>query len=228
MKRHKKKKSKTQDRYRWVYDAIISKFYDSSMKIGLSIIGEQKLRESVISLISPYMKRRDSILDLCCGTGTLTTMLAAAVYSDCNIVGVDLSEGQIFQAVKKNYCTNVKFKIMDASNLKLSSESFNIVLISAALHEMNKALRFRVLQEAYRVLKRGGYLFVFDHHEPSEPKLRIFYNFYLGFLEKILSHSFEMQRNIFEDLKNAKFNPINQIILDKKIYKFFQLIISKK
>ena len=228
MKEPKKKKTKTQDRYRWVYDAIISKFYDGSMKIGLSIIGEQKLRKAVISLISPYVKHNDSILDLCCGTGTLTTTLVDSVYSDCEIVGVDLSEGQIFQAVKKKYLPNLEFKIMDASNLNFASESFNIVLISAALHEMDKALRFRVLQEAHRVLRKKGYLFIFEHHEPSEPKLRIFYNFYLGFWEKLLSHSSEMQRNIFSELKDVKFNPIDQIILDKKIYKFFQLIISRK
>ena len=228
MRKPKKKKSKSQDRYRWIYNAIISKFYDRSMMIGLSIIGEQKLRETVINLISPRVMRNDSILDLCCGTGTLTTMLADSVYSDCNIVGIDLSEGQIFQAIKKNYNTNLEFKVMDASNLKFATESFNIVLISAALHEMNKALRFKVLQEAHRVLRRKGYLFIFDHHEPSEPKFRIFYNFYLGFWEKLLSHSFEMQRNIFRELKDIKFNPIDQIILNKKIYKFFQLIIFKK
>ena len=228
MVKSSKQKTKTQDRYRWVYDAVVSKFYDSSMKIGLSIIGEQKLRESVINLVSPFVKRNDSILDLCCGTGTLTRMLANSVYSDCNIVGVDISEGQLYQAIKKNYYPNLKFKIMDASNLKFASESFNIVLISAALHEMDKDLRFRALQEVYHVLRRNGYLFIFDHHEPSEIKLRIFYNFYLGFWERILSHSSEMQRNIFRELKDVKFNPVKQIILNKKIYKFFQLIISKK
>lgn len=228
MRKPKKKKLNAQDRYRWVYDAIISKLYDSSLKIGLSIIGEQRLRETVINFISPYVKRKDSILDLCCGTGTLTTMLANSVYTDCNIVGVDLSEGQIFQAIEKNYYSNLEFKIMDASNLKFPSESFDIILISAALHEMNKAQRLRVLQEVHRVLGRKGYLFIFDHHEPSEPKLRIFYNFYIGFWEKLLSHSSDMQRNIFSELKAVKFNPINQIILNKKIYKFFQLIISRK
>ncbi|MBY9021374.1 MAG: class I SAM-dependent methyltransferase [Candidatus Lokiarchaeota archaeon] len=224
----KKKNSKAQDRYRWVYDAVISKFYDSSMKIGLSIIGEKTLRETVLNLILPHVKRKDMILDLCCGTGTLTTMLTDLVYSDCTIIGVDLSEGQIFQAVQKNFYPNLKFKVMDASDLRFSAESFNIVLISAALHEMDKDLRIRVLQEVHRVLRNEGFLFIFDHHEPSEPKLRLFYNFYLGFWEKILSHSFDMQRNIFSELKAVKFKPISQIILNKKIYKLFQLIISKK
>jgi len=117
---------------------------------------------------------------------------------------------------------------MDAHNLNFTKETFNVVLISAALHEMDNALRSKVLNEVHRVLKKEGYLLIFDHHEPSEPKLRIFYNFYLGFWEKILSHSFEMQRNILRELRGAKFEIINQIILDKKFYKFFQLIISRK
>lgn len=219
---------KTQNRYKWVYDGVISKFYDRSLKIGLSLFGEKKLRQQVIDLISPLINRNDVILDLCCGTGTLTIMLANSVNSDCNIVGVDLSEGQIFQAIKKNHHSNLDFKVMDASNLKFASNIFNIVLISAALHEMNKILRYKVLQEVHRVLKKEGYLLIFDHHEPSEPKLRIFYNFYLGFWEKILSHSFEMQRNVLRELRGVKFEIIKQIILDKKFYKFFQLIISRK
>jgi ubiquinone/menaquinone biosynthesis C-methylase UbiE len=155
-------------------------------------------------------------------------MLADSVQSDCRLVGVDLSEGQISQAISKNNFSNLDFKVMDASELNFSSESFNIVLISAALHEMDKILRPIVLLEVHRVLKPKGYLLIFDHHEPSEPNLRIFYNFYLGFWEKILSHSSEMQKNIFRELKGANFRLIDQIIFNKKFYKFFQLIISRK
>ncbi len=228
LKEEKIEPRKTQNRYKWVYDGVISKFYDRSLKIGLSIFGEKNLRKHLINLISPLIKRNDFILDLCCGTGTLTTMLANSVYSDCNIIGADLSEGQINRAIKKNHYSNLDFKVMDAGNLRFTPESFDIVLISAALHEMDKTLRYRVLEDIHRVLKGGSYLFIFDHHEPSEPKLRIFYNFYLGFWEKILSHSSEMQHNIFRELKGAKFELIDQIIFTKKFYKFFQLIICKK
>ncbi|MFX1288395.1 MAG: class I SAM-dependent methyltransferase [Promethearchaeota archaeon] len=219
---------KTQNRYKRVYNGFISKLYDRSLKIGLSIFGEKNLRKHLIDLISPLINRNDIILDLCCGTGTLTVMLAKSIYSDCNIVGIDLSKGQIIHAINKNQFSNLDFKVMDAINLRFAPESFNIVLISAALHEMDEVLRLKVLQEIHRVLRKGGYLFVFDHHEPSEPKLRIFYNFYLGFWERILSHSSEMQKNIFRELKSANFKLIDQIIFNKKFYKFFQLIISKK
>jgi ubiquinone/menaquinone biosynthesis C-methylase UbiE len=218
----------TQNRYRWIYDGVISKFYDRLLKIGLIIFGEKKLRTHTIDLILPYINSNDIILDLCCGTGTLTTILAHSVHSDCKIIGIDLSKGQIIEAIKKNHFPNLDFKLMNASNLKFASETFNLVIISAALHEMNKAQRQRVLSEVYRVLKKEGYLFIFDHHEPPEPKLRIFYNIYLGFWEKVLSHSTEMQRNILNELKNANYTIIDQIIFDMEFYKFFQLIISKK
>jgi len=221
-------KRNIQNRYKWIYNGIISKLYDRSLKIGLSLFGENALRNQVIDLVSPLINQNDSILDLCCGTGTLTVMLAKLIYSDCKIIGVDLSDGQIFEANKKNTYLNVDFKVMDASKLKFASESFHVVLISAALHEMNKSLRVRVLQEVHRVLKKNGFFIIFDHHEPSEPKLRIFYNFYLGFWEKILSHSTEMQKNIFRELKDGRFDVVNQIIFNGKFYKFFQLIISRK
>lgn len=218
----------TQNQYKWIYDSFISKFYDRSLKIGLSIFGEKKLRTRVIELVLPHINPQDTILDLCCGTGTLTTMFANFVYPDCKIIGVDLSKGQIIEAIKKNHHSNLKFKVMNASNLRFASETFNIVIISAALHEMNKDLRFRVLHEVNRVLKKDGYLFIFDHHEPSEPKLRVLYNLYLGFWEKLLSHSSEMQHSILNELKEVNFTLTDQIIFDKRFYKFFQLIISKK
>lgn len=229
MTNHKNTESKTtRNRYKWIYDGVISKLYDRSLKIGLSIFGEKNLRMHVINLILPFVNPSDTILDLCCGTGTLTMMLTNSIYPDCKIIGVDLSKGQLAEAIKKNNFPNLNFRLMDASNLKFASEGFDIVLISAALHEMNKTLRYRVLNEVYRVLKKDGYFFIFDHHEPSEPKLRIFYNVYLGFWEKILSHSSEMQRNILNELKNVNFTILDQIIFNKKFYKFFQLIISKK
>ena len=117
---------------------------------------------------------------------------------------------------------------MNAANLKFDKDRFDKVIISAALHEMDSQLRIKVLSEAGRVLKKGGFLIIFEHHEPKEVILRIFYNFYLGFIEKILSYSFDMQRHIFMELKNTGFILQKQRFLDKKWHKFFQIIVCKK
>jgi ubiquinone/menaquinone biosynthesis C-methylase UbiE len=215
------------DRYKWIYDSIISKLYNGALKVGLTPYGESILRTSVFEVISPYINRGDKILDACCGTGTLTLLLANLLYSDCELIGVDLSPGQIIQAKKKDKYPNLRFEVMDASDLRFKNEYFDKIIVSAALHEMNAVLRGKVLSEIYRVLKKGGYFVIFDHHEPSEIKLRILYNFYLGFLEKILSHSFEMQRKIFKELNKANFGIQKQIPITKFL-KFFQIIVSRK
>jgi len=225
MKKRKKKLFKQS--YRWIYDVIISKLYDTGLKIGLTPPGERLLRMSVYNSISPFIRRNYRILDLGCGTGTLTILLARLLYSDCELIGVDLSNGQIAKAQKKNSNSNLIFKFMDAVNLQFNNESFEIVIISAVLHEMVARERFKVLKEAYRILKNQGYLLIFDHHEPTKTRNRIFYNFYLGFWEKILSQSFEMQRKIFFELKDVGFNILSQVPV-KKFHNFFQNILCKK
>lgn len=213
-------------RYRDIYDVFISKLYDFGLKVGL-MGNERILRMSVFDVVSPYIKRGDHVLDLCCGTGTLTALLAKLFYSDCEIVGVDLSSGQIAQAQKKNIYPNLEFKVMDANYLEFPNEIFDIVIISAALHEMDKVQRLNVLSEIYRVLKREGYFLIFDHHEPSKTFLRVLYNFYLGFSEKLFSKSAKMQRNILRELKESNFNILKQIPI-KKFLSFFQIILTQK
>lgn len=89
-------------RYKKVYDTFISNIYDIGLKIGLTTTGEKILRTSVFKSLSSYIKKGDRILDLCCGTGTLTILLTKLLYKDCKIIGVDLSFGQIAKAQKKN------------------------------------------------------------------------------------------------------------------------------
>ena len=229
MTNQKKKIYQNKIQYKWIYDTLISKFYDISLKIGLTPTGEKILRMSVYNALLPYVSRGDKVLDLCCGTGTLTILLSKLLYSDCKITGVDISHGQIAQAQKKieNSGNNLTFKVMDAKSLDFKDENFNIVIISAALHEMDKNERLNVLCEIYRVLKKNGLFLIFEHHEPSKSFLRIAYNFYLGYSEKLLSHSFEMQRNILLELMKTHFKIISQTPV-RKFFNFFQVILCKK
>ncbi|MHA2122261.1 MAG: class I SAM-dependent methyltransferase [Promethearchaeota archaeon] len=213
--------------YKQVYDFFISKFYDIGLKIGLTPAGEKILRTSVFNTLFPYVNRGDRILDLCCGTGTLTILLARFLYKDCKIIGVDLSSGQITQAQKKNTYPNLKFAVMDANELKFVDNYFDHIVISAALHEMDKNQRLNVLSEINRVLKKEGVFIIFEHHEPSKISLRIPYNFYLGFTEKLTSHSSEMQRSILKELKKARFSILKQTPI-RRFFSFFQIIVSTK
>jgi len=222
-----KEKITQSERYKWMYDSILSKLYDTAMKVGLTPTGERILRFSVYNTLIPIVKRGDVVLDLCCGTGSLTKLLAKLLYPDCTIIGVDISKGQITQASKNNVYPNLKFQVMDANELDFNSDSIDFVIISAALHEMDKKQRLNVLEEVYRVLRDGGYLVIFDHHEPIKTISRILYNFYLGFSEKLFSNSAEMQRNILFELKKSKYTILKQEPI-KKFFNFFQIITSRK
>ncbi|MFW9784690.1 MAG: hypothetical protein ACFFFB_20590, partial [Candidatus Heimdallarchaeota archaeon] len=76
-------------------------------------------------------------------------------------------------------------------------------------------------------LKKGGILLIFEHHEPRRISLRILFNFYLGFIEKLTSNSFEMQRTILRETIKSGFKILKQIPI-KKFLSFFQIILLKK
>ncbi|MFW9895520.1 MAG: hypothetical protein ACFFD7_06935 [Candidatus Thorarchaeota archaeon] len=62
-------------RYKKLYNVVISRLYDIDLKIGLTLTGENLLRRSFYKALRPNVKNGDHILDLCCGTNTLTTFL---------------------------------------------------------------------------------------------------------------------------------------------------------
>ena len=90
----------------------------------------------------------ERILDLGCGTGTLTSQIAA---SGSEVVGVDRSPEMIAEARKK--FPQLRFEVCDARSLPFSSE-FDAVFSNAALHWIPEAEL--VIEGVSRALNRGG------------------------------------------------------------------------
>lgn len=104
----------------------------------------------------------DTILDLCCGTGNVSTVLASAGYS---VTGVDISPGMIDfarQKVRKDGIP-IDFHVQDASSLNLGRRKFDLVI--SLFDSLNYILETPDLQQVfYKVgehLNEGGY-FIFD------------------------------------------------------------------
>lgn len=94
--------------------------------------------------------RGKKILDLGCGDGRT----GSALVSHNDVYGIDLSEKAVEEAKKKG----VKAQVGDvALGLPFSDETFDVVLIKDVLEHVFDPLG--LLQEARRVLKRGGFLF---------------------------------------------------------------------
>ena len=121
--------------------------------------GERKLRREIASWLA--VRAGDEVLSLCCGTGATDRALLELVPS-ARITGIDLGEGQLVRARRKDATGQIVYRLADASETGLESESFDRVMLVGALHEMPRSLRAGVLHEARRLIRREGSLLVFE------------------------------------------------------------------
>jgi ubiquinone/menaquinone biosynthesis C-methylase UbiE len=101
---------------------------------------------------------RESLLDLACGTGELELLLLSR-WPDLRIVGVDVSEGMLRQACKKDGTKNVAWAQADVARLPFADQSFDYVVCANSFHYFPSPSR--VLCEVHRVLRPHG-IFVLD------------------------------------------------------------------
>ena len=136
--------------------SIVAKRYDRITAIlswGQDRVWKKKL---VAKLPTPL---RGTILDLACGTGDITLALAK-YYSQCIIVGVDLTPEMLKIARHTCQVKNVYFVIQDMSVVGIKDKSIDIVTGGYALR--NAPDFDQTLCEIYRVLKPGGKAFFLD------------------------------------------------------------------
>lgn len=109
------------------------------------------MRKRVNKEILPGKK----IIDIACGTGAQVFELSEIA---SEIVGVDLSESMINHAqnsVRKRNILNAEFFVCDATNLTMfNKNSFDIAIMSMALHQFDPRLHSPILSEMKRVAQR--------------------------------------------------------------------------
>ena len=93
------------------------------------------------------------VLEIATGPGLFAKNVAE---SAAEMIATDFSEGMILQAEKNADIPNLKFEVADATNLPYEDFSFDVVIVSNALHaipDLDKAM-----SEIARVLKSDGIL----------------------------------------------------------------------
>jgi ubiquinone/menaquinone biosynthesis C-methylase UbiE len=160
------------------YDRILSRVYDLLLKWLMAPFGgESRVREQLLEPVS--FGEGDRILDMCCGTGSATLAIAAKAGSGAEVVGLDLSLGQIRRARAKSRGGNVRFLVGDAAATACRDGYFDKVFVTHAIHEMFRPGRLAVLAEARRLLKPGGEVIVLELDEPESLAMRLFVGFWL-------------------------------------------------
>ena len=103
--------------------------------------------------ISSSLSVEMDVLELAAGTGLISINIAAGAR---HIEATDFSPKMIETAKKKKAPDNIRFSVEDAAELSFADSSFDVVIISNALHIMpDPAL---ALENIRRVLKPNGLL----------------------------------------------------------------------
>lgn len=142
------------------YDSI-AKIYDPVLYLVL-----KPIRIAVMNLLLKYKEK--SILDLCCGTGNQLKLLSRNGFE--NLHCLDISNAMLKIARKNN--SKIKIYNEDATKTGFENESFDIVLISFALHEKDRHTQESLIKEAYRLIKKDGFILIVDYNfDNKTPKL---------------------------------------------------------
>lgn len=113
--------------------------------------GEARGRMRVLELVDAQPGMR--VLDLACGPGTLSRLLARQVSPGGEVVGVDLAVGMI-EGARAARIPNARFEVMDIEQLTFATASFDA---AACGHGLQFAPQLAAaLREARRVLRPGA------------------------------------------------------------------------
>lgn len=109
------------------------------------------------------IKEGDIVLDLGSGAGFDVFLAAKKVGEKGKVIGVDMTEKMIEKArenAKKYNYNNVEFKLGDIEQLPVEDNSINVIISNCVINlAPNKD---KVFSESYRVLKKGGKMFISD------------------------------------------------------------------
>lgn len=108
-------------------------------------------------------------VDLGSGRGTDVLRIAEDVGEEGMVYGIDVSDGMLRKAEKnaaKLGVTNVEFIKSELENIKLQTETANLVISNCTINHAND--KFRVWSEIERILKKSGRFVVSDIYSLSE------------------------------------------------------------
>ncbi|MEI3604730.1 demethylmenaquinone methyltransferase [Pseudogracilibacillus sp. SE30717A] len=182
----------------------ISQNYDSMNSI-ISFNRHVAWRRDVMNRMN--VAKGSKILDVCTGTGDWAISLTKAVGEEGEVFGLDFSNNMLKVAHEKKEALQIphlEFIQGNAMELPFDDETFDYVTIGFGLR--NVPDYETVLNEMYRVTKKGGKVVCLETSQPTMPGFRQLYFFYFRFIMplfgKIFAKSYDEYSWLHESTKN--------------------------
>ena len=172
--------------------------YDTYMR-RITLGREGVLREETVK--SAQVKPGDSVLEIGCGTGTLTLVAKRQAGLTGEVFGIDILPGMIEVSQKKAAESNeqITFQVGSIDDIPFPENQFDVVLCSFMIFHMPEETRRKGLAEIYRVLKPNGRLFIVDITLPTRAFQKFIAKILLGFM---IQHKLE---ELFPLMKTSGF-----------------------
>lgn len=126
------------------------------MTLGL----EARLHRKVIAALA--LDAPLTVLDIGCGTGSLTRLIADSMPGGGEVAGIDAAEKMIDVAKRKAGSRPIHFEAALAEDLPFPSDRFDRVVSTFFFHHLDSTLKARAIGEIWRVLRPGGRALILD------------------------------------------------------------------
>ena len=155
----------------WYQADSVAEEYEAKRFSGGGRLIDRREKEAVLDAIGPVEDQR--VLEIACGTGRFTVMLAER---GADIVGLDISDAMLAQGREKarqaKVSDRIEFMRGDAGRLPFPDDHFDAVVAMRFFHLADTPLEY--LTEMARVAKRVVFFDTFD-----DRSFRVLYNWAL-------------------------------------------------
>jgi ubiquinone/menaquinone biosynthesis C-methylase UbiE len=164
--------------YRWLTPA-----YDFLLRM---VLRDEVFKRQLV--VQAQIGPSQQVLDLGCGTGTLTVMVKQ-IHPGSDVTGLDADRAALAIAKRKAAKAGVEIGLDQGMSYKLPypDASFDRALSSLFFHHLKRQDKQRTLEEVHRILKPGGELHVADFGKP--------HNRPMGLISLVVKHFEETADN---------------------------------